>query len=242
MRDDTPDDVVHELFADAALFPGHPLGREVLGIAATRSPRCRATRSPSTTPRTTSPSNVVVAAAGNLDHDEVVEQVDRRVPLDGASARPRPRRPRRSRRPSSVAARAPRRPSRPTSCSALRARRARRPRPLRARRSSNQVLGGGMSSRLFQEVREQRGLAYSVYSYRSRVRGDRRRSRSTPAPRRSASHETLDVVGAELDRLVADGGVAERELVGGQGPPQGLDWRSRSRARSSRMHRSAAAS
>ena len=52
MRDDTPDDLVHDLFAEA-LFPEHPLGREVLGTRRARSRRCRATRSPRSTPRTT---------------------------------------------------------------------------------------------------------------------------------------------------------------------------------------------
>ena len=56
----------------------------------------------------------------------------------------------------------------------------------------NQVLGGGMSSRLFQEIRETRGLAYSVFSYRGVVRrrglprdlrGDRARARAGDARR-----------------------------------------------------------
>ena len=45
MRDDTPDDLVHDLFARAH-FPEHPLGREVLGDRVDRSRRCRATTSP----------------------------------------------------------------------------------------------------------------------------------------------------------------------------------------------------
>jgi predicted Zn-dependent peptidase len=57
-----------------------------------------------------------------------------------------------------------------------------------------------MSSRLFQEVRERRGLAYAVYSYRVRT--------SRPARRRVRRHrtgraaETIDVVGTELDRVI----------------------------------------
>ena len=51
----------------------------------------------------------------------------------------------------------------------------------------NNVLGGGMSSRLFQEIREQRGLAYSVYSYTIAVRRQRASSASTPAARRARS-------------------------------------------------------
>ena len=85
----------------------------------------------------------------------------------------------------------------------------------------NQALGGGMSSRLFQEVREKRGLAYSVYSYR--VAFDDTGALGVYAgttPERV--HETLAVIDGELDRLVADG-LPESRARRGQGPPQGLD-------------------
>ena len=68
MRDDTPDDIVHELFAEA-LYPKHPLGRSVLGTRDTIA-AASARRDRGVPPRrTTGPSNVVVAAAGNLEHD-----------------------------------------------------------------------------------------------------------------------------------------------------------------------------
>ena len=50
----------------------------------------------------------------------------------------------------------------------------------------NQVLGGGMSSRLFQEIREKRGLAYSVYSYHASFEDAGLSSASTSAPRPNA--------------------------------------------------------
>src|SRR6478735_10904731 len=73
MRDDTPDDIVHELFA-AALYPKHPLGRSVLGTrdtieAAKRDAIAEYHRDHY------HPSNVVVAAAGNLTHEQMVELV-----------------------------------------------------------------------------------------------------------------------------------------------------------------------
>jgi len=79
MRDDAPDDVVHEL-ANAALFPGHPLGRSVLG---TRDSIAAMPRDVIAEYHHTHyvPSNVVVAAAGNLTHDEVVDRVGRRAPF-----------------------------------------------------------------------------------------------------------------------------------------------------------------
>jgi predicted Zn-dependent peptidase len=73
-----------------------------------------------------------------------------------------------------------------------------------------------MSSRLFQEVREKRGLAYSVFSYRSAFEETGSLAvYCATAPERV--EETLDVVRAELDKLVADGGVTERELAGAKG-------------------------
>ena len=74
----------------------------------------------------------------------------------------------------------------------------------------NHVLGGGMSSRLFQEVREKRGLVYSIYSFSSlyadagALHGLRR------ARRRRRSREVLSLIEAEVDRLL-DSGVTERE-------------------------------
>ena len=80
----------------------------------------------------------------------------------------------------------------------------------------NQVLGGGMSSRLFQEVREQRGLAYSVYSYRAAFEETGALAiYAGTSPERV--DELLQVLDAQLERLVADGGVTDRELVAAKG-------------------------
>ena len=65
---------------------------------------------------------------------------------------------------------------------------------------ANQILGGGMASRLFQEVREERGLAYSVYSHPTCLRGQRATSPSTAAPRRKRAREALGVI----DDVIAD--------------------------------------
>ena len=63
------------------------------------------------------------------------------------------------------------------------------------------ILGGSTSSRLFQEVREKRGLAYSVYSYSSPVRRTPGRWRSTWARAPTTWQEAMDVIGTELRRL-----------------------------------------
>jgi predicted Zn-dependent peptidase len=76
----------------------------------------------------------------------------------------------------------------------------------------NQALGGGMSSRLFQEVRERRGIAYAVYSYRvAYVETGAFGVYAGTAPGRAS--ETIDVVGTELDRVIRDAGIGGDELT-----------------------------
>ena len=84
----------------------------------------------------------------------------------------------------------------------------------------NQTLGGGMSSRLFQEVREERGLAYSVVLVPRRVRGHRL-PRDLPGTAPDRVQETLGVIGTELDRLVAERPL-DRGARRGEGAPRGL--------------------
>jgi predicted Zn-dependent peptidase len=117
------------------------------------------------------PTHLVVAAAGNLDHDTVVAQVHRAFQDAGAlrdgEARPRP--PRTGQRAIRAAGRVEvigRRTEQAHVVLGM---------PGLSRHDDrrwalgvlNTALGGGMSSRLFQEIREKRGLAYSVYSYTS---------------------------------------------------------------------------
>ena len=78
----------------------------------------------------------------------------------------------------------------------------------------NIAFGGGMSSRLFQEVRERRGLVYSIYSYNAQYSETGTFSvYAGAAPKRI--HEVLTIVRDELDRVIADG-IAEEELERGK--------------------------
>ena len=81
------------------------------------------------------------------------------------------------------------------------------------------VLGGGMSSRLFQEVREKRGLAYSVYSYHSMFTETGEfvvYAGTTP----SKAHEVLSIVRDQIQD-VAGGGLTESELERAKGHMKG---------------------
>jgi predicted Zn-dependent peptidase len=167
MHEDTPEDLVHDLFTEA-LWPNHPLGRPVLGThetiaAATRPSVHRFYR------RHYVPGHLVVAAAGNVRHDDVVRMVTDRMETGRRL---------RAGQPSVWNLRAPAKAPRPSGGDLIKRRKTEqahialgtnglsRTDPDRfAFLIVNTALGGGMSSRLFQEIREQRGLAYSVYSY-----------------------------------------------------------------------------
>jgi predicted Zn-dependent peptidase len=161
MRADDPEDLLGEVF-DAAMFGEHPLGRPVIGSAESVGSLSRDTLRRFWR-RHYVPARMVVAAAGNVDHARVVELVDAAFPKFGSAP---------------GAARPPDEPPSPTGGApvvhgedteqahlmlglpGLAQLDPRRP----ALEVLNTALGGGLSSRLFQEVRERRGLAYSVYS------------------------------------------------------------------------------
>jgi predicted Zn-dependent peptidase len=158
MSEDAPDDVAMTALYES-LFPDHEVGRETLGtrrsietmarddIAAFHRERYR-------------PANLVVVGTGDLDHDVVVDAVAGF--FDSADAGHRPDRT--APQPDVLARRVIRRPTEQVHV-ALGWRGLDYDDPDRhALWVANHALGGGMSSRLFQEVREERGLAYSVYS------------------------------------------------------------------------------
>jgi predicted Zn-dependent peptidase len=211
MRDDTPDDLVHDLFS-SAMFPGHAIGREVIGSPETINAMTRADIAGFHAEHY-HPSNVVVAIAGNIEHDDVAERVERA--LVGVEGR-RPPRNHHDGTPAPVPVAVLERPTEQAHV-VLGMRSLRRDDPDRyALTVLNQVFGGGMSSRLFQDVREQRGLAYSVFSYRAAFEETGALAiYAGTSPERVP--ELLEVVDGQLDRLVADGGVTERELRAAQG-------------------------
>ena len=165
MYEDQPQDYVHDLIAEA-VFGSHPLGRPVVGTAEVISTVSR--RAISAYHRTMyMPGNVVVSAAGNLEHNELVrllEQAERKAhepPARGPRVRP------------------PLVKASPPSVQFLRKDTeqyhvclgapgiARSDRRRFAASLLDAILGGSASSRLFQEIREKRGMAYAVYSFAS---------------------------------------------------------------------------
>lgn len=229
MREDAPDDLVHDLFA-GAMFPDHPLAREVLGTPASiqameRDTIARYHR------QHYRPSSIVVAAAGNLRHDDVVERVAAR-----STGLRSDRRVRTAEHPPPARTLAVLTRGSEQVHAVVGTRGVPRDDPDRYPLTVlNQALGGGLSSRLFQEIRERRGLAYSVYSYRvAYLETGAFAVYVGTAPNRV--HEAVEVVGAELDRLLHDRGIGAEELESAKGHLKGSMALSLETS-NSRMHR-----
>jgi len=171
MHDDDPGDVVHDVFAEA-VFGGHPLGRPVIGTAGSIAALTRA-QVAGFYRRHYRPAAMVVAAAGHVAHERLVDLVGEAFAagsltaeaLTGPDAAAGARRPDRRLPRTSAATRVVDRATEQAHL-VLGARGLHRHDERRFTLGVlNNALGGGMSSRLFQEIREKRGLAYSVYSF-----------------------------------------------------------------------------
>jgi predicted Zn-dependent peptidase len=220
MHDDDPDDVVHNLFA-AQAWGDAPLGRPIAGTAESiaglsRDQVWRFYK------RHYRAANIVVAAAGNVDHATVVRRVrsafGRTDFLAGDESPVVPRTQRKLRRvhPGTLSTRRPleqvnvvlgmngltRHDDRRFALGVL-----------------NTALGGGTSSRLFQEVRERRGLAYSVFSFASHHH-DAGLVGVSVGCLPGKLDAVLATVRAELARVAAEG-ITEEELVRGKGQLRG---------------------
>ncbi len=213
-RDDEPADWVHD-FVLAATFAEHPLGRDVLGSQTTIDAMPRDEIAEFFASNYT-PTNIVLAAAGAIDHDVVVAAGEAIAAARQTGA------PTLARRPPGIAESTVAVDNQDTEqvhiCIAM---------PTVSQSHDDryplavidQLLGGGLSSRLFQEVREKRGLAYTIYTYRS-LFSDAGVLVICAGTAPSKVGDTLDVIGDELSRIANDGvtakelDIAKRHLVG----------------------------
>jgi len=164
MYEDSPDELIHDIFLQT-MWSGSNLGEPTIGFAETVA-GVRAEDLREHMLAHYAPNSVVVAAAGNVDHDVFVRQVTEQFAgFAGACAAPEPERPE-----TTPAARVSQKDSEQAhivlGTRGIDVRDERR----YALSLLDTVLGGGMSSRLFQEIREQRGLVYSVYSFQAAYR------------------------------------------------------------------------
>jgi predicted Zn-dependent peptidase len=204
MVEDTPDDLVHELFTER-FWQDHPLGRPILGTKDTvEALSAEGLRRYFST--TYSAPNLIVSAVGNIDHSQVRDLVARsfeEVPRIAESLAERP--------PRVVPQVLIRNKDLEQSHVCLGT--SGYQQDHEDRYSSyvlNTVLGGSMSSRLFQNVREKRGLAYAVFSGLSAYR-DAGSVTIYAGCANDAVGELVDVVIAELRRM-KDEELPESEL------------------------------
>jgi predicted Zn-dependent peptidase len=216
MNDDEPSDTVHEAFT-AKLFGDTPLGRPILGTTDSIKRITREQIFEHYRARYT-PEHLVVAAAGNLHHDTMAELVSEAFgpALDRVAE---PAAPRLNGKPSAAEAGAGLTlVSRPIEqanlvlgCEAM----SRTDNRRFALSVLNAAFGGGMSSRLFQEVREKRGLAYSVYSFATQ-HSDTGVWGVYVGCLPSKADEVLAICTEEITRVI-EGGLTEAELARGKG-------------------------
>ncbi|MDQ7819932.1 MAG: pitrilysin family protein [Armatimonadota bacterium] len=195
--EDSPDELVQDLFAQT-VWNSHPLGRPVIGTLATVG---RLQRDDFLThiARHYRPDNVLLAAAGDLDHEQVVRAAERHFGGWEGTAR-------RTDQP----------PPRAEAAVAVRSKETEQVHLCLGSQGLAQaddgryvlavldhLLGGGMSSRLFQEIREKRGLVYSIASYAAAYRdGGLFVIYAGMSP--GAGPEVVRLVLEELDRVRTD--------------------------------------
>jgi predicted Zn-dependent peptidase len=165
MYEDTPQELVHDLFSQA-VFGAHALGRPVIGTAEVISTVSR--RALGAYHRAAyRPGNVVVAAAGAIAHDRLVSLLQRSERRAGAETRTGGRVRRPLGRVPEPSVRFQRKDTEQYHLCLGATGISRSDRRRFAVSLLDSILGGSASSRLFQEIREKRGMAYSVYSFGS---------------------------------------------------------------------------
>ncbi len=201
--EDAPDDHIHEIFSNT-LWPDHPIGLPILGsrksVRSFGHAESIAFRS-----RHYVSGNCVVAAAGNVDHDALVALAQDR--LAGLAHGPRSVRPVAHAVSRSALKVVRKKTEQAHICFGVSTMNAHHPDRF-ALSLVDGVLGGGMASRLFQEIREKRGLAYAVYSY-SMLYQDTGEFAVYAGTSPSSAEEVVRLIRNEVERVALDGVLPE---------------------------------
>jgi predicted Zn-dependent peptidase len=204
MDEDSPEDRVHTQLYES-LFPGHPLGRETAGhrdsVTNISGDDIR-----DFFRRWYRPASMVVSVAGPVGHDDVVALVEQSFGDQSGGETPLRQAPAGKVRPLAVQRRSVEQAHVALGFEGVSRDDGDRE-PLDV---VNHILGGGMSSRLFQEIRERRGLAYSVYSAPSSF-VDTGTLTIYAGTLPESVDEVLDLVDTEIERVATDG-ISDDEL------------------------------
>lgn len=214
MYEDTPDEQIHDLFT-ASLWPNHPLGSQVLGSKETVGSFTREAVV-NYFQRFYTPTNIVVAAAGSVQPEVLVELVQKHF-LKAAAPKPVTQEltPKGGGRFSVFT----KQTEQTHLCYGGSTVNSRHPDRFALSVLEN-IIGGGMSSRLFQKVREEKGLAYAIYSYHS-LYFDAGNMAIYAGTRKANFNEVLKIIRDELDKFIENGAQPEelsraKEQIKGQ--------------------------
>jgi len=204
LHEDSPDERIHDLFA-SSLWSDHPLGKPILGHVDTvknfsREDVVNFYKSEYL------PKNTIVAAAGNIDHDKMVKLASQHFKaIEGKKPERKEFVPGIEKK-LNVYTKKTEQAHIVLGTESIRARDDRR----FALSIMDNILGGGMSSRLFQEIREKRGLAYATYSYHSlHTETGSMAAYAGTAPENT--EEVVRIMQEQINDIVSDG-ITDQEL------------------------------
>lgn len=204
LHEDSPDELIHDLFSDS-VFEGHPLGKRILGSEKTVKSFGKHNVA-GFYKRAYVPKNMVIAAAGNVNHKKLEDLVNRYFVNKEAAVFKRAERAAKSKSNLFVMKKKGEQAHICLGALALSA----TDKDRFVLSVLDNIMGGGMSSRLFQEIREKRGLAYSVYSYHS-VHTETGAVSFYAGTSPKNAKEVINIMQNEINRL-KDGDVSENEL------------------------------
>lgn len=196
--EDSPDEVAYELFA-RTIWENHPLGRSILGRLDTIKSIAKSDIS-NYWRNNYIPSNMVVALAGNIKHDDALEAIKQYFDFDKGKIEKRRIRATLTGQKKAVVVKETEQVHICLGTESFHQNHEDR----FGLAIFDSILGGGMSSRLFQEIREKRGLVYSIYSTHS-LYSDTGNMLVYAGTRPENAKEVLSLIQEEINKIVADG-------------------------------------
>ncbi|HHW40398.1 MAG TPA: insulinase family protein [Syntrophomonadaceae bacterium] len=205
MYEDTPDEIIHDLFTQT-IWDGHPLGRPVIGTMESVSGLTKE-KILDFYHKYYNPSNLVLAFAGNLSHEQVLELVEANFSESNSGQLIPAMEPPETKAAFKTFVRPLEQAQMCLGVPAV----SQYDEKIYPLQVLNNILGGGASSRLFQKIREERGLVYTVYSYYTTFH-DTGLFTIYAGTNPGSISEVLDLIWHEINHIVREG-ITEEELT-----------------------------